>query len=147
MANPSAVINWNSVFHACLEKKSDLIGQIFHSYRNRLDVYTPPQEARSWYHQLFNKYITSVNLNWTDTRNIAQSDDHPDPNIRQGRQHRLELAPHQSTVPMDNSSEELLLPKILTHIHVHPAEHGFRPKQSTITALSTLFANIAPGFS
>ena len=30
---------------------------------------------------------------------MAQSDNNPDPKTRQGRQHRHELAPHQSTVP------------------------------------------------
>ena len=30
---------------------------------------------------------------------MAQSDNHPDPKTQQGRQHRRELAPHQSTVP------------------------------------------------
>ena len=31
---------------------------------------------------------------------MAQSDNHPDPNSRKGQQHRQELAPHQSTVPI-----------------------------------------------
>ena len=43
--------------------------------------------------------------------------------------------------------EELLLPKILTHIHFHPVQHGFRPKHSTCTALITITADIAAGFS
>ena len=43
--------------------------------------------------------------------------------------------------------EKLLLPKILTHIPFHPAQHGFRPKHSTCTALSTITADIAAGFS
>ena len=41
--------------------------------------------------------------------------------------------------------EKLLLPKI--HIHFHSAQHGFRPKNSTCTALSTINADIAVGFS
>ena len=43
--------------------------------------------------------------------------------------------------------EKLLLPKILTHILFHPAQHGLRPKHSTCTALSTITADIAAGFS
>ena len=43
--------------------------------------------------------------------------------------------------------EKLLLPKILTHIPFHPAQHGFRLKHSTCTALSTITADIAVGFS
>ena len=43
--------------------------------------------------------------------------------------------------------EMLLLPKILTHIHFHPAQHGFRLKHSTCTALSMITADIAAGFS
>ena len=40
-----------------------------------------------------------------------------------------------------------MLPKILTHILFHPAQHGIRPKHSTFTALSTITADIAVGFS
>ena len=43
--------------------------------------------------------------------------------------------------------EQLLLTKIQTHIQFHPAQHGFRPKLSTCTALSTITADIAAGFS
>ena len=42
---------------------------------------------------------------------------------------------------------KLLLPKILTHIPVHPAQHGSRPKHSTCTALSMVTADIAAGLS
>ena len=49
--------------------------------------------------------------------------------------------------PAAKTLEKLLLPKILTHIHFHPAQHGFRPKHSTCTALSTITADIAAGFS
>ena len=34
-----------------------------------------------------------------------------------------------------------------THIPFHPAQHGFRPIHSTCTALSTITADIASGFS
>ena len=37
--------------------------------------------------------------------------------------------------------EKRLLPKILTHIHLHPAQHGLRPKHSTSIALSTITAD------
>ena len=40
-----------------------------------------------------------------------------------------------------------MLPKILTHIPFHPAQHGIRLKHSTCTALSTITADIAAGFS
>ena len=49
--------------------------------------------------------------------------------------------------PAAKSLEKLLLPKILTHIPFHPAQHGFRPKHSTCTALSTITADIAAGIS
>ena len=39
--------------------------------------------------------------------------------------------------------EKLLLRKMLTHTNFHPAQHGFRPKHSTCTALSTITVNIA----
>ena len=37
--------------------------------------------------------------------------------------------------------------KILTQIHFNPAQHGFRQKHSTCTALSTITADISAGFS
>ena len=49
--------------------------------------------------------------------------------------------------PAAKTLENLLLPKILTHIPFHPAQHGFRTKQWTCTALSTITADIAAGFS
>ena len=49
--------------------------------------------------------------------------------------------------PAVKTLEKLLLPKILTHIHFHPVQHGFRPKHSTCTALLTIKADIAAGFS
>ena len=49
--------------------------------------------------------------------------------------------------PAAKMLEKLLLPKILTHIPFHPVQHGIRPKHSTCTALSTITADIAAGFS
>ena len=49
--------------------------------------------------------------------------------------------------PESKTQEELLLPKILTHIPFHPAQHGFRPYHSTCTALSTISADISAGLS
>ena len=49
--------------------------------------------------------------------------------------------------PSAKTLEELLLPMTLTHIPFHPAQHGFRPKHSTCTALSMMTADIAAGFS
>ena len=43
--------------------------------------------------------------------------------------------------------EKFLRNKILTHILFHPVQHGLRPKHSTCTALSTIAADIAAGFS
>ena len=40
-----------------------------------------------------------------------------------------------------------LLPKILTRIPFYRAQHGFQTKHSACTALSTIIANIASGFS
>ena len=42
-----------------------------------------------------------------------------------------------------NTLEKLLLPKILTHIPFHPAQHGLRSKHSTCTALSTITADFS----
>ena len=49
--------------------------------------------------------------------------------------------------PAAKTLEMLLLPKILTHIPFHAAQHGIRPKHSTCTALSTITADISAGFS
>ena len=49
--------------------------------------------------------------------------------------------------PAAKMLKKLLLPKILTHISFHTAQHGFRPKHSTCTAQSTITADIAAGFS
>ena len=49
--------------------------------------------------------------------------------------------------PAAKMLEKLLLHKILTHIPFHPAQHGFRPKQTTCTLQSTISADIAAGFS
>ena len=49
--------------------------------------------------------------------------------------------------PAAKMLEKLLLPKILTHIPFHHAQHGFRPIHSKCTALSTITADIAAGFS
>ena len=49
--------------------------------------------------------------------------------------------------PAAKTMEELLLPRILAHIPLYPAQHGFRPKHSTCTALSTITADIAASFS
>ena len=45
--------------------------------------------------------------------------------------------------PAVKTLEKLLLPKILTHILFHTAQHGLQPKHSTCTALSTITADIA----
>ena len=49
--------------------------------------------------------------------------------------------------PAAKTLEKLLLPKILTYIPFQPAQHGFLPKHSSCTALSTIIADIAAGFS
>ena len=49
--------------------------------------------------------------------------------------------------PTAKMLEKLLLPKMLTQISFHPAQHGFRPKHSTCIALSTITADIAADFS
>ena len=49
--------------------------------------------------------------------------------------------------PVAITMDELLPPKILTHIHFHPALNGLWPKHSTCTALSTIIADIAADFS
>ena len=49
--------------------------------------------------------------------------------------------------PAAKTMEKHMLPKILTHVSFHPAQHGFRPKHSTCTALSTITDDIAARFS
>ena len=49
--------------------------------------------------------------------------------------------------PASKKLEKLLLPKILTHIPFHPAQHGLQPKHSTCTVLSMITADIAAVFS
>ena len=49
--------------------------------------------------------------------------------------------------PAAKMLKKQLLPKMLTHIPFHPAQHGLRPKHSTCTALSTITVDIAAGFS
>ena len=49
--------------------------------------------------------------------------------------------------PTANTLEKLLLPRILTYIAFHSAQHSFRPKHTTCTALPTITADIAAGFS
>ena len=45
------------------------------------------------------------------------------------------------------TQEKLRLPKMLTHIPLHPAHHDYRPIHSTCTTLSAITADIAAGFS
>ena len=49
--------------------------------------------------------------------------------------------------PADKTLEKILLSIILTHFPLLPAQHGHRPKHSTCTALSTITADKAVGFS
>ena len=78
---------------------------------------------------------------------MANSDNHPDPKTRQGQQHCMNWRLICLLCPAAKTLEALLLPKILTHIPFHHALHGFRKKNSTCTALSTITADIAAGFS
>ena len=55
--------------------------------------------------------------------------------------------PISQLCPAIKTLQKFLLPKILTHIPLHPAQHVFRPKHSTCTALPTITADIAAGFS
>ena len=49
--------------------------------------------------------------------------------------------------PAAKTLEKFLLQKIVTHIPIHPAQHGFRPMHSTCITLSTITADIDAGFS
>ena len=49
--------------------------------------------------------------------------------------------------PAAKTLEKLLLAKILKHVPFHPAQNGLQPKHLTCTALSTITADIAAGFS
>ena len=78
---------------------------------------------------------------------MAQGDNHPI--LKPGKDDNI--CKNWRTIsilcPAAKMLEKLLLTKILTHIPFHPAQHGFWPKHSTCTALSTITANIAAGFS
>ena len=49
--------------------------------------------------------------------------------------------------PAAKTLEKPLLPKIVTHIHFHPAQHGLQLKHLTCTARSTITTDIAAGLS
>ena len=78
---------------------------------------------------------------------MAQSDNHPDHITRQVNNIGNNWRPISLLCRAAKTLEKLLLPKILTHIPFHPAQHGFRPRHSTCTALLTITADIATGFS
>ena len=59
----------------------------------------------------------------------------------------MNLCPNSPLCQSAKMLEKLLRPKILTHIPFHPAQHVFRPKDSTCTALSTITADSPAGFS
>ena len=65
------------------------------------------------------------------------------PILRPGKDNNIgmNLRPISLLCPAAKMLEKLLLHKILTHIHFHPAQHGFRPKHSTCTTLSTITAD------
>ena len=78
---------------------------------------------------------------------MAQRGNHPGTNTRQLRQHWQNLVPHQSTVPNGQRDEKTPATKILTNILFQPDQHDIQPKRSTCTALSTITADIAVGYS
>ena len=78
---------------------------------------------------------------------MAQSDNHPDHKTGKDNNIGKNWRPISLLYAAAKTLETLLLSKILTHIPFHPAQHGLRPKHSSRTALSTITADIAAGFS
>ena len=61
-------------------------------------------------------YLTKiVNLNWTDTWNMAQCDNHPDPKTRKDNNIGKNWRPISLLCPAAKTLEELMWPKMLTH--------------------------------
>ena len=71
---------------------------------------------------------------------MTQSDNHLD--SKPGKDNNIGKNWHPISLlcPAAKTLEKLLLPEILTHIHFHPAQHGFLPKHSTCTALAAGFS-------
>ena len=71
------------------------------------------------------------------------------PTLKPGKDNNIgkNWCPISLLCPAAKMLEKLLLPKILTHIPFHHAQHGLWPKHLTCTALSTITADIAAGFS
>ena len=78
---------------------------------------------------------------------MAQSDDHHDPKTGKDNNIGKNWRPISLLCPAAKTLEKLLLPKISTHIPFHLAQHGFRPKHPSCTALSTITADITIGIS
>ena len=135
----------NAVLHVCRHKQSNPIGQIVHCHRTRRDEHPPPQEVRSRWHYLTNIFNLSISTGqipeiWHKALII--------PILKSGKDNiGKNWRPISLLCPAAKMLEKHLLPKILTHIPFHPAQHGFRPKHSTCTVLSTITTDIAAGFS
>ena len=78
---------------------------------------------------------------------MAQSDNHPDLKIGKDSNIGKNWLPISLLCPLAKTLEKLLLSNILAHIPFRPALHSLWLKQSTCTALSTITADIAAGFS
>ena len=78
---------------------------------------------------------------------MAQIDNHPDSKTRQRRQHRQELAPHQSSVLTGHNAGKA--PATLnTDIHpIQPAPHEIRMNHKTCTTMSANITDVAAGIS
>ena len=121
----STAINWNAVFHACRQKRSDPFGQIVHSHHIRRDQHPPSQEARVWCHQLPHSHLISSNSIgqireiYRKAINIPIQIPGNDDNI--GKNCR----PISLQCQAAKTLEELLLPKILRHITSTLAKMAF----------------------
>ena len=71
------------------------------------------------------------------------------PILKPGKDNNIGMTwrPNSLLCPTAKTLENLLLPKIRTHIPFHSAQHGFWSKHSTCTAPSTITVDIATAFS
>ena len=145
-AFPSAAINKNAIFHACdskeairMAKSSTAIGPDGMStiYLKKL-----VHIAINYLNDIFHLSISTGRKpeKWHKVIII--------PILKPGKDDNGKNSGYISLLcPAAKTLEKVLMPQILINIPFHPVQHGFRPKQSTCTALTTITADIAAGFS
>ena len=135
---PSAAINRNAVILACRPKRSDPIGKIVHRHQTTLHLKKLAQGAINYLTNIFNLFQLDRYLKAMIKAMIILI-------LKPGKDNNIGMKwrPISLLCPAAKTLEKLLLPKILTHIPFHPAQHGFRSKHFTCTALSTITADFS----